>query len=87
LQAKTIQPVAAPTSATNVSLLDLPFRGACKFPVGEATGRDQMFCGGAVDRDDHRYCGFHRALAYQPPQGRPRGRPPMYQPKPTFEEA
>lgn len=83
--AVVIQP-AEPTSATNVSLLDLPFFGACKFPVGAETGARQMFCGADVGGDEHRYCGFHRLKTYAP-RLEPRGRPASGAPKPIHMEA
>ncbi len=54
-------PYAPPEEAPEpvaVSLLDLTSRH-CRWPVGEATGADQLYCGQAVDGT--RYCSKHTA--------------------------
>lgn len=53
-----------------VVLADLPFRGACKFPVGRDPGVDhmdqQMFCAQPVDGEAI-YCAGHRRMAFTTP--------------------
>ena len=43
-----------------VTLCELPAR-ACKFPVGNDSGADQLFCG--CERADERYCAPHAQLS------------------------
>lgn len=57
-------PLPEPSGLTSVTLLGLPFTGACKYPVGKATGAAQLFCGS--ESGDRVYCPFHRNVAYQP---------------------
>lgn len=67
-------PPTAPTSATNVTMVDLPYSGACKFPVGEATGAAQLFCGGAAKGV---WCPYHRLIVWQPNEERRTKRQPV----------
>lgn len=67
-------PPPEPTSATNVTMLDLPYSGACKFPVGEATGAAQLFCGGASKGV---WCPHHRLIVWQPNEERRTKRQPV----------
>lgn len=57
--APKMDPHAAPPTA--VDLVGLTF-SACKWPVGQATGADQLFCGGARDGEGP-YCKGHGRAA------------------------
>lgn len=54
-------PIGPPTAS--------PTRRQCCWPVGEATGAQQMFCGGKRSRGS--YCETHAAMAFAPRRGDP----------------
>lgn len=50
--------------------------GECCYPVGEATGRNQLYCG-LPKADGFNYCGGHRAVMYNYTPEKLTGRPPL----------
>lgn len=63
-------PPADPSWATSsmregggIGLLDLPFTGACKWPLGDPREPSFLYCGASTD-EKHVYCVCHRAIAY-----------------------
>lgn len=69
VQSKPLPPVE-PALTGNEPTLTALTRSMCRFPVGEATGSAQMFCGAPTEGV---YCPYHRATAYSaapPPRER-----------------
>lgn len=63
-------PPVDPTWATQsmregggIGLLDLPFTGMCKWPLGEPRDPGFLYCGASTD-EKHVYCVCHRRIAY-----------------------
>lgn len=56
-----------PPTCRPVPLLALS-DSACRFPVGEACGEQQMFCGAPAspNPEDRPYCRYHAGIAYRP---------------------
>lgn len=53
-----------PETAADGALTTLQLvTGRCRFPVGSASGADQLFCGAAAEG---RYCAHHRTVVYRP---------------------
>ncbi len=65
---KVAMPAPLPPNCEPVRLLAL-FNGACHYPVGEATGERQMFCGMATGST---YCAYHARIIYRPVEQRRR---------------
>ncbi len=65
---KVAMPPPLPPNCEPVRLLVLPVR-ACHYPVGEATGERQMFCGMATGAT---YCAYHARVMYRPVEARRR---------------
>ncbi len=61
-------PAPLPPNCEPVRLLAL-FNEACHYPVGEATGERQMFCGMATGAT---YCAYHARVMYRPVEQRRR---------------
>lgn len=59
-------PPLVPPEARNLGLMELTER-TCKFPIGEETGRNQLFCGAAKPEGGSAYCAWHRGLAHSSP--------------------
>ena len=65
-----VTPPVDPTWATQsmregggIGLLDLPFSGMCKWPLGDPRDPGFLYCGASTD-EKHVYCVCHRAIAY-----------------------
>ncbi len=65
---KVAVPPPLPPNCEPVRLLALPNQ-ACHYPVGEATGERQMFCGMATGST---YCAYHARMMYRPVEQRRR---------------
>ncbi len=64
---KVAMPAPLPPNCEPVRLLVLPSRG-CHYPVGEATGERQMYCGMADEATATGvpYCRYHSRMVYRP---------------------
>ncbi len=65
---KVAMPAPLPPNCEPIRLLALPNQ-ACHYPVGEATGERQMFCGMATGAT---YCAYHARMMYKPVEQRRR---------------
>ncbi len=67
---KVAMPPPLPPNCEPIGLLALPIRG-CHYPVGDATGEKQMFCG-MIDSSATPYCDYHARMMYRPVEPRRR---------------
>lgn len=59
---KILQIAFEPPTNAAISFMELNGH-TCRYPVGEATGASQLFCGAATDET---WCPYHRSICWQP---------------------
>ena len=63
-------PAVRPALENAITIMQLTLN-TCRAPVGEAVGRDQLFCGQVVG-EGQTYCTYCRSILYEPPKNRAR---------------